>query len=87
MALGMTSVEMGEMPRRLPFRPAWVAHEKSENHQRLMREDLLSFVIDQNPGRQASWAIFDVLRKIANGSETVFGQHPPELSIYCRENI
>ncbi len=84
---GHDSMEIGETLRRRSERPIWIAHEKSEVHQRYLRDGILDFVLDQDPDAQAARAIFEILRRDREGIDLLPAQKQPELRIYCRENL
>ncbi len=64
--------------RRHGARPVWIGHEANQLHARLMREGLLSLVLDQDPEGQAESAIQHVL--YANGDLDA----PPQISAQLR---
>nr|WP_314560157.1 LacI family DNA-binding transcriptional regulator [uncultured Pseudomonas sp.] len=54
----------------LNIRPIWVAHEDTDEHVTMLREDILSVVIDQDPAGQAEAAIEHIL-SVAGDIEVV----------------
>ncbi len=84
---GQNSIEIGETLKRRPDRPIWIAHEKSEVHQKYLREDVLDFVLDQDPEAQAARALFEVISRDQVEGGVSLVQRRPELRIYCRENL
>ncbi|WP_018896628.1 LacI family DNA-binding transcriptional regulator [Rhizobium sp. 2MFCol3.1] len=84
---GHDSVEIGETLRRRADRPVWIAHEKSSVHQLYLKTGILDFVLDQDPDRQASHALLDVLKRCQEEKFRLVPVHRPELRIYCSENL
>lgn len=66
-------------------RPAWITHEASQQHGRLLREGLLSLVLDQDPEGQADAAIQHLL--FANGDLDTAPQLHPQLRIVIDETL
>lgn len=60
------------------IKPVWIGHEANDLHHRLMRDGLLSLVLDQDPEGQAEAAIQHVL--YANGDLDA----PPQVSAQLR---
>ncbi len=65
--------------------PAWITHEASQQHARLLREGLLSLVLDQDPEGQADAAIQHLL--YANGDLDIPPQMHPQLRIVIDETL
>lgn len=65
------------------FRPVWITHEASEQHAQMLREGLLSLVIDQDPEGQANAAIQYLLH--ANGDIDLPVNIAPQLRIVIDE--
>jgi len=65
--------------------PAWITHEASEQHAELLREGLLSLVLDQDPEGQAEAAIQHLL--YANGDLDAPALISPQLRIVIDETL
>ncbi|MDE1167216.1 MAG: LacI family DNA-binding transcriptional regulator [Pseudomonas sp.] len=82
---GSGSAGIGKALLEQPARPVWITHEASEQHAGLLREGLLSLVLDQDPECQAEAAIQHLL--YANGDLETPGQVSPQLRIVIDENL
>lgn len=71
--------------RRHGVRPVWISHEATEQHAGLLKEGLLSLVIDQDPQGQAEAAIQQVL--FANGDLDAPPQVKAQLRIVIDETL
>jgi LacI family transcriptional regulator len=80
---GTTGVE--RMLRAHDLRPVWIGHEATEQHAQLLREGLLSLVLDQDPEGQAESAIQHVL--YANGDLSAPPQVQAQLRIVIDETL
>lgn len=67
---GGGSTGISQALRKLEIRPAWVAHEQTTEHSNLLREGLLSVLIDQDPIGQAEAAIQYILN-VAGDVDTI----------------
>ncbi|WP_213881565.1 LacI family DNA-binding transcriptional regulator [Pseudomonas sp. dw_358] len=67
------------------IRPVWISHEASAQHAELLREGLLSLVLDQDPEGQAQAAIQHLLYR--NGDIDQPPQLLPQLRIIIDENL
>lgn len=65
--------------------PVWISHEANQQHAELLREGLLSLVLDQDPEGQANAAIQHLL--YANGDLDAPGQTAPQLRIVIDETL
>lgn len=71
--------------RKHAIRPVWLGHEASEQHAGLLREGLLSLVLDQDPEGQAQAAIQHLL--YVNGDLEAPVQINPQLRIVIDETL
>ncbi|QKZ04234.1 LacI family DNA-binding transcriptional regulator [Pseudomonas eucalypticola] len=69
----------------LDIRPVWIGHEATPEHAALLREGLLSLVLDQDPEGQAKAAIQHLL--YANGDLEEPPQTAPQLRIVIEETL
>ena len=67
------------------IRPVWITHEASQQHAELLREGLLSLVLDQDPEGQAEAAIQHLL--YANGDLDAPVEIAPQLRIVIDETL
>lgn len=67
------------------IKPVWITHEASAQHARLLRDGLLSLVIDQDPEGQAEAAIQHLL--VANGDLEAATSTGPQLRIVIDESL
>ncbi|MBD1551098.1 LacI family DNA-binding transcriptional regulator [Pseudomonas typographi] len=67
------------------IRPVWIGHEASRQHAELLREGLLSLVLDQDPEGQAQAAIQHLL--YVNGDLETPAQVSPQLRIVIDETL
>lgn len=65
-------------------RPVWIGHEASQQHSDMLKEGVLSLVLDQDPEGQAEAAIQHLL--YANGDLDVPPKTSPQLRIVIDEN-
>ncbi|QXI30893.1 LacI family DNA-binding transcriptional regulator [Pseudomonas vanderleydeniana] len=66
-------------------RPVWIGHEATEQHHRLLRDGLLSLVIDQDPAGQAEAAVQHLL--YANGDLDTPPQVQAQLRLVIDETL
>ncbi|WAH61017.1 LacI family DNA-binding transcriptional regulator [Pseudomonas silvicola] len=67
------------------IRPVWIGHEATNEHAQLLREGLLSLVLDQDPEGQAKAAIQHLLYR--NGDLEELPQGAPQLRIVIDETL
>lgn len=67
------------------IRPVWIGHEATPDHADLLREGLLSLVLDQDPEGQAKTAIQQLL--YANGDLDDAPRASPQLRIVIEETL
>ncbi len=77
---------IGNILKTMPERPKWISHELSEKHKRLLQQDVIDFVLDQDADTQVAWAIANAAAPILAGNH---GTHlrQPEFKIFCKTNI
>jgi LacI family transcriptional regulator len=82
---GAGSEGISKALRERNIRPVWITHEASQQHAELLREGLLSLVIDQDPEGQAKAAIQHLL--VANGDLEMPTGLGPQLRIVIDESL
>lgn len=83
---GDSGDEIAPLLKRLKSKPIWIGHERNERHDALMREGLLDFVLDQNPERQARWALRHILDRLDVTDSKFATVKRPELRLFCAAN-
>jgi LacI family transcriptional regulator len=79
--------EIAPLMRTLETRPIWIGHERNSVHNDLMREGLLDFVLDQDPERQARWAMKHILSQLGIAGSVFSTVRRPELRLFCASNL
>nr|WP_236775311.1 substrate-binding domain-containing protein [Agrobacterium tumefaciens] len=79
--------EIAPFLRKLRERPIWIGHERNDMHDALMREGLLDFVLDQDPLRQARWALGHILARFGIARSNFSTTRKPEMQLFCAANI
>ncbi|MFK3816031.1 LacI family DNA-binding transcriptional regulator [Pseudomonas sp. NPDC089407] len=82
---GSGSAGVGRALARQAQRPVWITHEATAAHAAMLREGLLSLVLDQDPEGQAEAAIQQLL--YANGDLNAPPQVRPQLRIVIDETL
>lgn len=82
---GSSSAGIQRALLRHDIRPVWLGHEASQQHAGLLREGLLSLVLDQDPEGQAQAAIQHLL--YVNGDLESPAQITPQLRIIIDETL
>lgn len=80
---GDSGDEIAPILRSLTDPPIWIGHERNDVHDALLREGLLHFVIDQDPQRQAWWAVAQILQRIGIENSKFSEASKPELRLFC----
>jgi LacI family transcriptional regulator len=79
--------EIASIMETLRDKPIWIGHERNDVHDELMRQGVLDFVIDQDPLRQARWALGDVLARLGIEKSSFSTVRRPELHLFCGANL
>lgn len=79
--------EIATILKKLKRRPIWIGHERNDIHDKLIRDRILDFVLDQDPSRQAKWALKEVLTKLGIQDSKLSNAEKPELRAFCNANI
>lgn len=84
---GDSGDEIATLLRGMENRPIWIGHERNAAHDQLMREGLLDFVLDQDPDRQARWAMRHILSQLGVAGSKFSTVKRPELRLFCAANL
>lgn len=79
--------EIAPLLRAVETRPIWIGHERNSVHDKLMRDGLLDFVLDQDPRRQAHWALGQILHRLGIANSNFASAQKPELRLFCATNL
>lgn len=84
---GDSGDEIAPLLKRLKTKPIWIGHERNQPHDTLMQKGLLDFVLDQDPERQARWALRHILDRLGIPESKFATVRRPELRLFCAANL
>lgn len=86
-ATGHTCASVAPLIAALDPRPVWIGHECTPAHQDLLRDQMMDFVLDQDPEAQLNWSLLRALiaKGVLEAEKTQL--RPPEMRLYCATNL
>lgn len=79
--------EIAAILRKLDRKPIWIGHERNDAHEALIRERILDFVLDQDPEKQARWALKAALTELGVENSDFSYVEKPELRVFANANL